>query len=123
MPAKCQPGTPCRGPSRREVLRAGVLGLGGFCLGLDDLFRLRAFAAGTGQVRPAKVKNCVLVWLAGGPSHIDPFDPKPDPPADVRGQFKPIDTAVPGLKISEVFPRLAKVMDRVTLIRGLTSPE
>ena len=63
------------------------------------------------------------IWLAGGPSHIDTFDPKPDAPADVRGEFKPIDTAVPGLKISEVFPKLAKVMDRVTLIRSVTSPE
>ena len=61
--------------------------------------------------------------MAGGPSHIDTFDPKPDAPADVRGEFKPIDTAVPGLKISEVFPKLAKVMDRVTLVRSVTSPE
>jgi hypothetical protein len=57
MPAKTTPRTPCRGPSRRDLLRAGVLGLGGFCLGLDDLFRLRALAAGAGPVRPAKVKN------------------------------------------------------------------
>ena len=77
---------------------------------------------GSGASRP-KVKNCILIWLAGGPSHIDTFDPKPDAPADVRGEFKPIDTAVPGLKISEVFPKLAKVMDRVTLIRSVTSPE
>ncbi len=123
MPAKNRPATTCRGPSRRDLLRAGVLGLGGFGLGLDDLFRLRAFAAGAGKARPTKVKNCVLVWLAGGPSHIDTFDPKPDAPADVRGEFKAIDTAVPGLRISEVFPKLAGVMDRVTLIRGVTSPE
>jgi hypothetical protein len=100
-----------------------LLGFGGLALGLDDLFRLRAWAAASGQARPAKVTNCILVWLAGGPSHIDTFDPKPDAPADVRGQFKPIDTAVPGLKICEVFPKLAKVMDRVTLIRSVTSPE
>ncbi len=61
--------------------------------------------------------------MAGGPSHIDTFDPKPDAPSDVKGEFKPIDTAVPGLKISEVFPNLAKVMDRVTLVRSVTSPE
>ncbi|GAC1475083.1 MAG: DUF1501 domain-containing protein [Isosphaeraceae bacterium] len=105
------------------MLRAGVLGVGGWSLGLDDLFRLRALAAGAGKSRPARVKNCILVWLAGGPSHIDTFDPKPDGPVDVRGEFKPIDTAVPGLKISEVFPKLARMMDRATLIRGLSSPE
>ncbi len=110
----------CRGPRRRDLLRAGLLGAGGLWLGLDDLFRLRTLAAKTG---PTKVKNCILVWLAGGPSHIDTFDPKPEASSDVRGEFKPIDTAVPGLKISEVFPKLAKVMDRVTLIRSVTSPE
>ena len=70
-----------------------------------------------------KAQSCILIWLAGGPSHIDTFDPKPDAPADVRGEFKPIATAVPGLRISEVLPNLAKVMDRVTLIRSMTSPE
>ncbi len=69
------------------------------------------------------MKNCILVWLAGGPSHIDTFDPKPKAPADVRGEFKPIATSVPGLEISEVLPNLAKVMNRVTLIRSMTSPE
>jgi hypothetical protein len=111
----------CRGPSRRSLLRAGLLTA--FGIGLDDLFRLRAVAGGPGGTKPTKVKNCILVWLAGGASHIDTFDPKPDAPAEYRGQFKPIDTAVPGLKISEVFPNLAKVMDRVTLIRSVTSPE
>jgi len=115
------PSRPCRGPSRRSLLRAGMLTA--FGLGLDDLFRLRSLAAGPGGVKPTKVKHCILVWLAGGASHIDTFDPKPDAPVDVKGEFKPIDTAVPGLKISEVFPRLAKVMDRVTLIRSVTSPE
>ena len=115
------PSRTCRGPSRRALLRAGMLTA--FGLGLDDLFRLRSFATGPGGVKPTKVKHCILVWLAGGASHIDTFDPKPDAPADIKGEFKPIDTAVPGLKISEVFPNLAKVMDRVTLIRSVTSPE
>ncbi len=113
-------GTTCRGPSRRAVLRAGLFGAGGLALGLDELFRLQTLAAGAS---PAKVKSCILIWQAGGPSHIDTFDPKPDATPDVRGEFKPIDTAVPGVKISEVFPKLAKVMDRVTLIRSVTSPE
>jgi hypothetical protein len=123
MSSNAKHGTTCRGPSRRALLQAGLLGVGSLSLGLDDFFRLRAFAANAGQTRPPKVKNCILVWLGGGPSHIDTFDPKPDAPVDVRGEFKPIDTAVAGLKISEVFPKLAKVMDRVTLIRSVTSPE
>jgi Protein of unknown function (DUF1501) len=111
---------PCRGPSRREVLRLGALGFLG--LGLDEWFRLRA-AAGSQSGSSAQVKNCILIWLAGGPSHLDTFDPKPDAAVDVRGEFKPIATSVPGVKISEVFPNLARVMDRVTLIRSMTSPE
>jgi hypothetical protein len=110
----------CSGPSRREVLRIGSLGFLG--LGLDEWFRLRA-RAGTGAGHAPKVKNCILIWLSGGPSHLDTFDPKPKAPADVRGEFKPIATSVPGLEISEVLPNLAKVMNRVTLIRSMTSPE
>ncbi|MGO9470371.1 MAG: DUF1501 domain-containing protein [Isosphaeraceae bacterium] len=111
---------PCSGPSRREILRMGSLAFLG--LGLDDWFRLRA-AAGAQTAQSATVKNCILIWLAGGPSHLDTFDPKPAAAADVRGEFKPIDTSVAGLKISEVFPNLAKVMNQVTLIRSMTSPE
>jgi hypothetical protein len=108
----------CRGPSRREVLRLGSLGFLG--LGLDEWFRLRAQA---GSDSSARVKNCILIWLAGGPSHLDTFDPKPTAAADVRGEFKPIATSVPGLQISEVLPNLARVMNRVTLVRSMTSPE
>jgi hypothetical protein len=110
----------CGGPSRRDVLRIGSLGFLG--LGLDDWFRLRA-RAGTGAGSSPKVKNCILIWLSGGPSHLDTFDPKPKAPADVRGEFKPIATSVPGLEISEVLPNLAKVMNKMTLIRSMTSPE
>src|SRR5882724_6602606 len=109
---------PCRGPSRREILRMGSLGFIG--LGLDEWFRLRA-RAGLASGSSSKVKSCILIWLAGGPSHIDTFDPKPGAAADVRGEFKPIATSVPGLQISEVFPELAKVMDRVNLVRSVTS--
>jgi hypothetical protein len=114
---------PCRGPSRRDLLRIGLLSAWG--LGLDDLLRLQAQANGPARemAASAKARNCILIWLAGGPSHLDTFDPKPDAPVGVKGEFKPIDTAVAGLKISEVFPKLAKVMDQVTLIRSMTSPE
>lgn len=107
--------------SRRALLRAGLLGAWG--LSLDQVLRLRALAAESGGGKPVKARDCVLIWLAGGPSHIDTFDPKPDAPVGVKGEFKPIDTAVPGLKISEVFPKLAKTMDQVTLLRAVTSPE
>ena len=111
----------CQGPSRRAILRAGCLSALG--LGLDDLLRLRAHASGTVASPAGKAQSCILIWLAGGPSHIDTFDPKPDAPADVRGEFRPIATSVPGLQISEVLPNLAKVMHRATLIRSVTSPE
>jgi hypothetical protein len=97
--------------------------MGTLGLGLEDILRLRALASPQVAKESGKVKNCILIWLAGGPSHLDTFDPKPDAPADVRGEFKPIATAVPGLQISEVFPNLAKQMNRVTLIRSMTSPE
>lgn len=107
----------CTGPSRRAVLKAGALGFLG--LGLEQGLRLRAL----GATAPAKAKNCILIWLAGGASHIDTFDPKPKAPDDVRGEFKAIDTALPGVQVSEILPNLAKILDRVTLIRSMTSPE
>jgi hypothetical protein len=96
--------------------------LGFLGLGLDDWLRIRAAAADPSSSEP-RARNCILIWLAGGPSHIDTLDPKPDAPADVRGEFKPISTSVPGLSISQVYPNLAKMMNRVTLIRSMTSPE
>jgi len=113
--------TPCRGPSRRDVLRAGLFGLSS--LAFHDLLRLQALSAESVASEGKRAGNCILVWLAGGASHLDTFDPKPDAPANVRGEFKSIDTAVPGLRISEVFPTLAPLMDRVTLVRSVTSPE
>ncbi|WP_152050513.1 DUF1501 domain-containing protein [Tautonia marina] len=122
------PSRSCPGPSRRAVLRAGVLGA--FGLALDDVFRLRSLAArqSSYETQPTlggtpRAKSCILIWLSGGPSHIDTFDPKPEAPSEFRGEFKPIETAVPGVRISEIFPELASVLDRSTLIRSITSPE
>ncbi|MBX6316299.1 MAG: DUF1501 domain-containing protein [Isosphaeraceae bacterium] len=114
---------PCRGPSRRDLLRVGLLSAWG--LGLADFWRLRARANDpyAGQAIPARAKACIVIWLAGGPAHLDTFDPKPEAPSDVKGEFQTIATSVPGLMISEVFPKLAQAMHQVTLIRSMTSPE
>lgn len=113
----------CRGPNRRELLKVGALSL--FGLGLDDLFRHRAIASdpyGT-KTLPVRAQSCILIWQAGGPSHIDTLDPKPDAAKEFRGEFQPIATSVPGVSISEVYPNIARAMDRITLIRSMTSPE
>ncbi len=68
-------------------------------------------------------KSCILVWLGGGASHIDTFDPKPDADSGVKGEFGTIDTALAGVRLSEVLPNVARVLDRTVLIRSLTSPE
>jgi hypothetical protein len=101
------------------VLRAGALSAWG--LSLADLLRLRARAD---ETKPAgRAKSCILIWLAGGPSHIDTFDPKPEAPGDYRGEFQAIETKVAGVRISEVFPKIAENLDKLALVRTLTSPE
>lgn len=104
--------------SRREVIRIGSLATLG--LSLPDLIRPAVGADSGGHRRPAKA--CVLVWLDGGPSHIDTFDPKPDAPSEVRGPFAAIPTSLVGVRISELLPRMAERLDRCTLIRSVTSP-
>src|SRR6185295_16052199 len=110
------PARRCDGKSRRDVLHLGVLS----CLGLSltDLFRLRAAQAGDGPGKPAKAVSCIFIWLDGGPSHLDTFDLKPDAPAEVRGEFKPIDTNVAGIRIGEHCPKQAKIMDKLALLRS-----
>src|SRR5688572_12680329 len=105
-------------PARRKFL-ATAAAASAASVTLSGWLR-RLAAAAPGGPRP---KSCILLWMAGGPSHIDTFDPKPDAPADVRGEFRPIATSVPDLRISEVLPNLARMMDRATLIRSVTSPE
>ncbi len=101
--------------SRRSVLQAGVLSAVG--LGLAD----RAAAMAVGD-RAARARHCILVWLDGGPSHLETWDPKPAAPAEVRGPFAEQRTKVPGVTISEHLPLMAQRLDRVALIRSLTSP-
>ncbi|OAI49994.1 hypothetical protein AYO44_06065 [Planctomycetaceae bacterium SCGC AG-212-F19] len=104
----------CDNISRRSFLKVGALGVGG--LTLADLFRLQA----RGAVRPRSLKSIIMVYLHGGPSHIDTFDMKPDAPPEVRGEFKPIQTSLPGLSICEHLPLLAKIADKTALIRNLS---
>jgi Protein of unknown function (DUF1501) len=108
-PARC-PGT----LGRRAFVRAGLGGL--WSLGLTDLFRLRAAA---GPAAPSS-KSVIVLWLWGGPSHMDTFDLKPDAPAEYRGLFRPIPTAASGVRICELLPRLARVADRFALVRSLS---
>lgn len=109
----------CDGVRRRDFLRIGALG----ALGLNLPGFLRLAAAGEVSEGPAgkgKAKAAIFINLGGGPSHLDSFDPKPDAPEEYRGEFKAIDTAVSGLRISEHLPLLAKVADRYTLLRGIS---
>jgi hypothetical protein len=105
--------TRCDGVSRRDFLRIGaVAGIG---LTLPGLLRMQAQAAS----KPgARAKSVLLVYLGGGLSHHDSFDPKPDAPPEVRGKYTTINTCVPGLRVTEMLPRMAKVMDRLTLVRS-----
>jgi uncharacterized protein (DUF1501 family) len=99
--------------SRRNMLKCGLAGIAG--LSLPDLLKLRAQAAGSVN-RP---KSVILLWMTGGPSHIDTWDPKPARPYNNRGPFSPIDTAVPGINVCEHLPKQAALMDRFTLIRSV----
>ena len=107
----------CDRISRRGFLKVGALSVGG--LTLADLFRLQA----QGGARPKSLKSIIMVYLHGGPSHIDTFDMKPDAPAEVRGEFKPIRTNLPGLDICEHMPNLAKIADQMALIRNMSFME
>jgi uncharacterized protein (DUF1501 family) len=106
--------------SRRELLRVG--GLGSFGLGLGDLLAAQSSIASASERSRSRggAKACILVFMWGGPSQLDTWDPKPDAPAEVRGEFRPIATRVPGVLISEHFPRLAQLADRYAIIRSLT---
>ncbi len=109
------PGPPsryCDRITRRTWLQIGGLALGG--LALPDILRAQA------QSRPSRgIKGVIMVLLPGGPTHIDTFDPKPDAPAEIRGEFRTIATNVPGIDLCEHFPRLARMADKLTVIRSL----
>ncbi|MGB0420750.1 MAG: DUF1501 domain-containing protein [Limisphaerales bacterium] len=105
----------CQGLSRRDFIQLGLGGTLG--LGLADGLRLRA--ARDSKQSSANDTRCILVWLDGGPSHYETFDPKPEAPQDIRGDFSTLRTSVPGVHFSEAVPQLAKVMDKVSIIRSI----
>src|SRR5438552_17037069 len=101
----------CDGLTRRDFLHAGALSSLG--LTLPGLLGAKEAGKKDGDV------NCIMLFLVGGPSHIDTWDPKPRAPEEVRGPFKTISTNVPGMQISEIFPRMARHADKYSLIRSV----
>jgi hypothetical protein len=102
----------CDGVSRRDFFHAGALSLLG--LTLPDWMRLKA--SGAVQDRDT---NCIMLFLCGGPSHIDTWDPKPNAPPEVRGPFGTTQTNVAGMRLAETFPRMAEIADKFSLIRSV----
>lgn len=105
--------------TRREIMRLSAAGV----VGASASGWLSTLAAHAAETPPKRPKSCILLWMAGGPSHHDTFDPKPDAPAEVRGDLKAIATSVPGIQISEKFPRFAKLMQHAALLRGMSTDE
>ncbi len=102
--------------SRRSVLKASLAGLAG--ISLADLLRVRHAAAAEGEARSGR-KSVILIWMTGGPSHIDTWDVKPDAPAEIRGPFGTIATSLPGVRLCEYLPKQAAMMDKLTIIRSI----
>ncbi len=105
---------------RRALLQVGLLGP----LGLS-LAQVRATAAAGGDPGARRETSCILLWLTGGPSHLDTFDPKPDGPAEIRGEFGVLNTPVAGMRVSEPFPKLARLAPHYALLRSVhhTQPD
>src|SRR5579875_1835313 len=111
----------CDGMTRRELLRIGGSALLG--VSLADIFSLQAQAKkreNGGGPGWGKAKSLILVYLQGGPSHLDLWDPKDNVPDNVRSAFKPIATKLPGVQFTEILPKLAQVNDKFTMIRSMS---
>ena len=101
--------------SRRDALYAGALALGG--LSLADVLRFQA----RGESASPRGKSVIMIWLRGGPSHIDSYDMKPAAPPEIRCEFQPISTYVPGIEFCEYMPKQAAIMDKLAIVRGIKS--
>jgi hypothetical protein len=106
--------TTCDGTTRRDFLKAGALGLGTF--GLADLLRARAAAAGAG--RPTRTASVIWLWLGGGATHVETFDPKMSAPAEYRSTVGAVQTNLPGIEFGGVLPKLAKLADKMAIVRS-----
>ncbi|MFY9254441.1 MAG: DUF1501 domain-containing protein [Fuerstiella sp.] len=106
----------CEGTTRRDCLQFGIGALLG--TGLVDSLRVLGDSKNTGGPK-ATAKRCILIWMDGGPSHFETFDPKPDAPTEFRGEFSPINTAVPGTLFSEHMVKLAASLDDFAMIRSI----
>src|SRR5688572_22432562 len=104
----------CDGLPRRDFLRVGALAIGG--LSLADVLRLQAQAGSSGSR-----KSVIMIYLPGGPTHLDTYDLKPKAPKEVRGEFSPIASNVPGFEICELMPKQATIADKLTIVRGLVT--
>src|SRR5262245_21716700 len=108
--------------TRRDLLRVGGAGILGLSLG--SLFKLQARAAELGSTGGGPgwgtAKNIVMIYLQGGPSHLDLWDPKENVPVEIASSFKPIPTQIPGINFTEILPQLAKVNDKFTMIRSMS---
>src|SRR2546421_12060354 len=118
----------CEKFHRRDFLRVGVLSFMG--LSLSKYYALADATAKAAKANPdmkgrvpgSTADSAILIWLAGGPSHLDTFDLKPDAPLEIRGSFQPKETKVSGIQISEHMPKVGSVMDKLCIVRSLTSP-
>jgi hypothetical protein len=107
----------CDGLTRRDLLHVGSLAPLGISIANAGTPQSEPAAAGFGSA-----KRCILLYLWGSPSQIETFDPKPNAPREVRGEFASIPTAIPGVRIGEILPRIAAMLNRVTVLRSLTHP-
>jgi hypothetical protein len=107
--------------SRREMMRLSAAGVAG--ASLSGWFGLLAQQSARAAAAPARRKSCILLWMDGGPSHHDTFDPKPDAPGNVRGDLAAISTSVSGIQVSEKFPKLARLMKHIAILRGMSTSE
>lgn len=115
----------CDGITRRDMLWAG--GLGTLGLGLEGFLQLQAAQASQPAQRPVhasfgKAKACILLFLYGSPSQLEWADMKPDAPVEIRGELRPIRSSLPGCDVCELFPNMARVMDRMTVVRSMSHP-
>src|SRR5437763_6929066 len=107
-------GTNCDGSTRRDFLKVGALGMGG--LMLPDLLRARAAATAAGQ--STRNTSVVWLWLGGGPTHVETFDPKMTAPVEFRSTVGAVQTNVPGVQIGGVFPQMARVAGKMAFVRS-----